>query len=105
MTEDTAVEVERLLKNIRSQFYTTVPEKKFFQDRDSLIYAITWPATWLKGRGVFDLALGRAISAAQLAQGRAAEATVDVLAQTHRVLAAVRRRRKTEKPSSQLDLL
>lgn len=51
MTEDTQVEIEQLLGNIRSQFYTTTPDKKFFEDRNVLLLAVTWPATWLKERG------------------------------------------------------
>lgn len=51
MTEETPVEVGELLKNIRDQFYTDTPEKKFFQDQTILLLAITWPATWLKERG------------------------------------------------------
>ncbi len=51
-TEATPVDVDELLKNIRDQFYTEATAKKFFQDRDRLLYAITWPATWLQQRGV-----------------------------------------------------
>lgn len=52
MTEDTEVQIESLLKNIRDQFYTQTTDKKFFQERTVLLLAITWPAQWLKERGV-----------------------------------------------------
>ncbi len=51
-TEATPVNVDDLLKNIRDQFYTDATAKKFFQDRNVLLLAITWPAKWLKERGV-----------------------------------------------------
>lgn len=51
-TETTPVDVDELLRNIRSQFYTGQPEKRFHQDRTVLMMAITWPANWLKERGV-----------------------------------------------------
>lgn len=52
MTEDTQIRLEALLKNIRDQFYTTTPAQKFYQDRNVLLVALTWPASWLKHRGV-----------------------------------------------------
>lgn len=51
-TEATHVEAEELLTNIRNQFYTEATAKKFFQDRNVLLLAITYPAKWLKERGV-----------------------------------------------------
>jgi hypothetical protein len=165
MTEDTQIELERLLKNIRNQFYTEATAKKFFQDRNVLLVALTWPATWLKHRGVtwsaeryfatirdllqeikrhgatgeikyfpgyllkcvqdhfahnsdtycdeakrtrsaFEIALGRAINAGKLAETRAAEQTVDVLAEAHRMLAKTRRRPKIQRQADdQLSLL
>ncbi|MBA4136548.1 MAG: hypothetical protein C0518_04450 [Opitutus sp.] len=166
MTEDTQVELDALLKNIRSQFYTEATAKKFFQDRNVLLVAITWPASWLKHRGVtwsaeryfqtirellqeikrhgatgeiqyfpgyllkcvqdhfahnsdtycdeakrtrsaFDMALGRVMNASKLAEVRAAEQTVDVLAEAHRMLASTRRRPKARpaKSDDQLSLL
>lgn len=165
MTEETKVQLDRLLGTIREQFYAGQPPKKFFQDQNVLALAATWPATWLNHRGVtwtaeryfqtlhtllreikehgatgevkyfpgyllkciqdhfahrsdeycdeakrtrsaFDLALGRAVDAGKLADIRTAEATVDVLAQAHRLLAKQPRRRKTpETNDGQLSLL
>lgn len=161
MTEDTHIQLERLLANVRSQFYTDVPAKKWFKDMPAMQRAVTWPATWLKHRGItwsadryfreireklqevkrhgatgeieyfpgyllkvlqdhfahnsdrirdegrqarnaFDIALGRAQNAAQLAATRAAEQTVDVLAEAHRVLAGRKRSsRARQEPCSQ----
>lgn len=52
MSEQTEVDVDALLRNIRGQFYTDLPEKRFHQDRNVLMLAITWPAQWLHERGV-----------------------------------------------------
>lgn len=43
---------ERLLVNIRRQFYPD-QDKPYFQQRRELLRAITYPAAWLKGKGVF----------------------------------------------------
>lgn len=51
-TEPTPVDLDEQLRNIRNQFYTDATAKKFFQDRNVLLLALTWPATWLKQRGV-----------------------------------------------------
>jgi hypothetical protein len=51
-TERTPVDVDELLRNIRHQFYTEAPLKKFLQDQNVLLLAVTWPAKWLKERGV-----------------------------------------------------
>jgi hypothetical protein len=52
MTDETPVDVEDLLRNIRGQFYGDLPEKRYHQDRTVLVMAVTWGANWLKERGV-----------------------------------------------------
>lgn len=52
MAEDTQVEIEQLLGVINKTFYGKLPPKKFFQDRNVLLLAVTWPANWLKERGI-----------------------------------------------------
>ncbi len=52
MTEATQIDLGPILADIRRRFYGRLPEKRFFQDRAMLEYAITWPAAWLRGRGV-----------------------------------------------------
>ena len=42
--------IEKLLKNIKQSFYQKHEQKRFYQDRHMLIYAITWPATWFEQR-------------------------------------------------------
>lgn len=51
-TEATPVDVDELLRNIRGQFYTDQPEKRFHQDKTVLLMAILYPANWLKERGI-----------------------------------------------------
>jgi hypothetical protein len=51
-TEATPVDVDELLTNIRNQFYTEATAKKFFTDRNVLLLAVTYPAHWLKERGI-----------------------------------------------------
>ena len=41
-----------LLVAIRQGFYTRLPPRHFYRDRRLLLYAITWPATWLEQRGL-----------------------------------------------------
>ena len=42
-----------LLDQIKAQFYDhKQPEKRFYQDRRMLLYALTWPAKWLDQRGL-----------------------------------------------------
>lgn len=42
-----------LLDQIKASFYcSNVSEKRFHQDRRMLLYALTWPATWLDQRGL-----------------------------------------------------
>lgn len=52
ITEETKVELDQLLASIRKRFYAKQPEKRFFQDMAMLQKAVTWPATWLRARGV-----------------------------------------------------
>jgi hypothetical protein len=44
---------EKILAQIKAQFYDSrLSEKRFYQDRRMLLYAVTWPATWLDKRGL-----------------------------------------------------
>jgi len=44
---------QALLDQIKTRFYkSNVSEKRFYQDRRMLLYAVTWPATWLSRRGL-----------------------------------------------------
>lgn len=52
MTEQTKVDMEQLLAAIRKAFYAVDRSGKFFRDEPMLKKAITWPATWLRARGV-----------------------------------------------------
>jgi len=52
ITAETKVELDALLAGIRKRFYAGQPEKRFFQDTAMLQKAVTWPATWLRARGV-----------------------------------------------------
>jgi hypothetical protein len=42
---------EELLLVVRREFYRTAPEKRFFQERNLLLQAVTYPADWLKRHG------------------------------------------------------
>lgn len=50
--------LEDLLETIRGRFYTATDPRdratlrRFHRDRRLLLYALTWPATWLKARGL-----------------------------------------------------
>jgi hypothetical protein len=50
--------VEELLDSIRGRFYTATDPlergalRRFHRDRRMLLYALTWPATWLERRGL-----------------------------------------------------
>jgi len=50
--------VEALLASIRGRFYTVTDPldrtvlRRFHRDRRMLLYALTWPATWLERRGL-----------------------------------------------------
>jgi hypothetical protein len=52
MTEQTRVDLDRLLAEICRTFYAADLEGKFFRDRPMLQKAVTWPATWLRARGL-----------------------------------------------------
>ena len=42
-----------LLEQIKTRFYSSNRnQRRFYQDRRMLIYALTWPATWLHQRGL-----------------------------------------------------
>ena len=49
---DTAPVVLPLLEEIRRRFYAREDERGFHRDRRMLLYALTWPATWLEHRGL-----------------------------------------------------
>ncbi|MFT3831055.1 MAG: hypothetical protein QM691_15250 [Opitutaceae bacterium] len=50
--------VDELLESIRGRFYTATDplergaRRRFHRDRRMLLYALTWPATWLERRGL-----------------------------------------------------
>jgi hypothetical protein len=52
ITEETKVELDAILAAINQRFYRGQPDRRFFQDRAMLQKAVTWPATWLRARGV-----------------------------------------------------
>jgi hypothetical protein len=52
MTEQTKVDLEQLLAEIRRGFYAGDTVGKYFKDEPMLGKAITWPATWLRARGL-----------------------------------------------------
>lgn len=44
---------QALLDQIKARFYNCdVSERRYYQDRRMLLYALTWPATWLDQRGL-----------------------------------------------------
>jgi hypothetical protein len=47
---DTAV--RQLLEELRRRFYAGQPLRDFHRDRRMLLYALTWPGTWLERRGL-----------------------------------------------------
>lgn len=49
---NTAPVVRPLLEEIRRRFYAPGDERGFHRDRRMLLYALTWPATWLAHRGL-----------------------------------------------------
>jgi hypothetical protein len=44
--------LEDILADIRLRFYATQPREHFHRDRRMLLYALSWPATWLERRGL-----------------------------------------------------
>jgi hypothetical protein len=42
---------EQLVQLIRREFFAGVPDKQFFQERNLLLQAVTYPADWLHRRG------------------------------------------------------
>lgn len=42
----------RLLQTIRTHFYTDEQNQPYYRDRRRLLYALTWPATWMQQRGL-----------------------------------------------------
>lgn len=48
----TASVVLPLLEEIRRRFYARADERSFHRDRRMLLYALTWPATWLEHRAL-----------------------------------------------------
>jgi hypothetical protein len=51
MKTEVARFVEEMLRRIRREFFSQHTEKRFFQERQMLIQAITWPAEWMNRRG------------------------------------------------------
>lgn len=49
---DTAPVVLPLLEEIRRRFYARADERGFHRDRRMLLYALTWPASWLEHRAL-----------------------------------------------------
>ena len=48
-----ALPTQPLLDQIKAQYYDNKqPEKRFYQDRKMLLYALTWPAKWLDQHGL-----------------------------------------------------
>lgn len=44
---------EALLDQIKTRFYrSNALQKRFYQDRRMLLYALTWPAKWLDRRAL-----------------------------------------------------
>lgn len=43
---------EELLRAVQQRFYATQPPSHFPRDRRRLLYALSWPATWLEHRGL-----------------------------------------------------
>jgi hypothetical protein len=44
--------VRQLLEELRRRFYAGQPVRDFHRDRRMLLYALTWPASWLERRGL-----------------------------------------------------
>ncbi|MCC5807752.1 MAG: hypothetical protein JJU00_15615 [Opitutales bacterium] len=48
-----ALPADALLEHIRKRFYDPhLPDKRFHRDRRMLLYALTWPASWLEERAL-----------------------------------------------------
>ena len=53
MKDKKALPTDKLLAQIKQNFYTcTLSDKAFYADRRMLLYALTWPASWLDQRGL-----------------------------------------------------
>jgi hypothetical protein len=52
MKTEVARFVEEMLRWIRREFFDRHTDKRFFQERQKLIEAITWPARWMNDHGV-----------------------------------------------------
>ena len=47
------IPTEKLLAQIKQSFYACkLSDKRFYEDRRMLLYALTWPAKWLDQRGL-----------------------------------------------------
>jgi hypothetical protein len=44
--------VRQLLEEVRCRFYAGHPARDLHRDRRMLLYALTWPASWLERRGL-----------------------------------------------------
>ena len=49
---ETGDAVQQLLVAVERRFYAALPKGDFHRDRRMLVYAITWPSTWLKCRNL-----------------------------------------------------
>jgi hypothetical protein len=49
---ETGDAVQELLVAVERRFYAALPEGDFHRDRRMLVYAMTWPSTWLKCRNL-----------------------------------------------------
>ena len=44
--------LEKLLETTRKRFYAQERHRRFYEDKRMLLYALTWPATWMHERGL-----------------------------------------------------
>lgn len=44
--------VQLILATIERRFYRALPGRAFHRDRRMILYALTWPSTWLQSRGL-----------------------------------------------------
>jgi hypothetical protein len=44
--------IQELLHGVERRFYRTLPARAYHRDQQMIIYALTWPATWLHRRGL-----------------------------------------------------
>lgn len=44
--------VQEILNSVERRFYRTLPPWAFHRDRRMIVYALTWPSTWLRRRAL-----------------------------------------------------